>query len=236
MGLLRSSGTVGLAATLASCSNVPSIPRQDTALALRAVQATLAACTRPLGPDGNHSEAALIAAGWTPQRRTFAAMVTRDNTVGSEERAVPPARPSPLRSAEEHEYSEWSHPGWEGRIHLSRQGGAISERAMGQCGASYAGRDATTAEQALTAMTQALGPPVGRRERPMGGDFLTPRWFEPTTVEVYWRLPYHDVYWVSANGREVTVEVRAMPDRAQLDEFSRDRPAEEYGVGLNRSR
>lgn len=215
------------AAALTSCGG-PGLPQQDTNIVLRAVLTTVAACTLRLDPDGNVSQPALAAMGWTPRSRRVAAMVTRGNSTGMEERNVPPDQPIRPRTVDDYESSQWAHPGWEGMIDVSRQGGAIAERAMGRCGASYAGRDARTADLALAAMTQRLGQPVGRRERPRGGDFLTPRWFEPTVYEVYWRLPSHDVYWVSSNSRMVTVEVRAMPDRNQLDQWSPDRPAEEF--------
>ncbi|MGE0178297.1 MAG: hypothetical protein AB7O91_00580 [Sphingomonas sp.] len=217
----------GALLALASCGAGFDGPRQDTELVLRATLMTLAACTQPLDRDGNVSEVRLAAFGWTPRSRRVSAIVRRGDTVTSEDRPLSPRQPGRLRTVEETEYSEWAHPGWEGLIYLTRQGGAVSERMMGQCAASYFGRDAATADQALAAMTQRLGPPIGRGERPRGGDFLTPRWFEPTVHDVYWRLPFHDVYWVSSNRHMVTVEVRAMPDRDRLDEFSRDRPREE---------
>lgn len=227
--LRRSRPWMGLAAAaLASCGGTD-LPQQDTAIVLRAVLATLAACTQPLDADGNISEPALAAAGWTPESRRVGAIVTRGNSTGMEERAVPPRQPVQLRTSGETEYSEWIHSGWQGALYLSRHGGAISERTMGQCAASYRGSDARTADQALAAMTRRLGSPAGRGERARGGDWLTPRW-DPAVHEVYWRLPFHDVYWTSSNPREVTVEVRAMPDRDQLDRWSPDRPPEQYRI------
>jgi len=219
---------IGALLALASCGAGIDGPRQDTALVLRAALMTLAACTQTLDRDGNVSEARLAAFGWTPRSRRVSVIVRRDDMVTSEDRPLPPGQPSRLRSVEETEYSEWGHPGWEGLIYLTRQGGAVSERMTGRCEATYYGRDAATADQALAAMTQRLGPPIGRGERPRGGDFLTPRWFEPTVHDVYWRLPHHDVYWVSSNPRMITVEVRAMPDRDRMDQYSPDRPREEF--------
>lgn len=220
------------AASLAACTPRIDLPQQETTLVLRAALVTLAACTQRLDADGNVDEATIRAFGWTPQTRRTGRVVTRGDTTGFEERNVPPATPVRMTSPDQSEYSDWAHPSWQGMLSLSRSAGPLAERTMGQCEASYYGRDAATADQVLTAMTQRLGEPARRGERSRGGDWLTPRWFEPVIHEVYWRLPFHDVYWLSSDPRLVTVEVRAMPDRAALGQMSVD-PAEQNRTGEN---
>lgn len=211
---------------LASCAGQSDLPQEDMAVVLRGALTTLVACSGPLDANGNIDEAAVAAVGWRPRTRRYGEIVTRGDTTGMEERDVPPASPVRLATSRQYESSDWAHPGWQGMLSLSRNGGAISERTMALCEATFYGRDAETADQVLAAMTQRLGEPERRGQRSRGGDWLTPRWFEPTIQEVYWRLPFHDVYWVSSDPRLVTVEVRAMPDRAALGQMPAD-PASE---------
>lgn len=201
------------AMTLAGCGGTIDAPPQDTPVVVRAALMTLAACTQRLDADGNVDERAVALFGWRPQARRYSRFVMRGDTGGMEERLVPPDRPSRLSTYSEYESSEWTNPGWQGVLNLSRNGGPIGQRTMGECSAFYYGRDPETAAIVMAAMTQRLGQPERRGQRSRGGDFLTPRWFEPEIHEVYWRLPFHDVYWVSSDSRVVTVEVKAAPNR-----------------------
>jgi hypothetical protein len=214
--------------TLTACAAEPStLLRDDAAAITNAVAKALDACTAPLTEGGDIDDAALVAAGWTPIRRTVSNVVTEGNSTGMRDRAVPPAMPTELTDSNAYESSEWRVPSLNARLHLSRNGGPISERTMSECrlavrGDNSAGRD--VAAQLLV----RYGSTDGDGTRSAGGDWLTPRWFEPDIRVRYWRRPSHDIYWVSSLDDHATLEVVAMPDREALDEFSTSRPAAKF--------
>ena len=238
--MLTRLATIGLpvmsATLLSACGSSIDLPQQDDALVIRATLATLAACTQKLTDTGDIDEAGLRAAGWVPQKRTLSRLVTVGNSTGAQDRDVPAATPANLPDSASHEYSQWTNPAWQGTLELERQGGANSERFMGRCTLSLMGRGKDTAAQALLAIVNRYGAPSGEGVRSKGGDWLTPRWGERDTMESYWRLERHDVYFATSDPRLASITVVAMPDRDQLDRYSRDRPPEHYFTRVEASK
>jgi hypothetical protein len=213
---------------ISGCAAEPStVPRADASAITEAVAKALDACTAPLTEAGDIDDAALVAAGWTPVRRLVSAVVTQGNSTGMRDRAVPPAVPTELADSSSYESSDWSFPGIGSPLYLSRNGGPISERTMAECRLTVRGDDSAARDVAAQLLVR-YGPTDGDGIRSPGGDWLTPRWFEPEIRVRYWRRPSHDVYWVSSLEDHATIEVVAMPDRDALDQFSTSRPQAKF--------
>jgi hypothetical protein len=227
---IRPVALFAVVSALAGCGQQSNLPMEnDAAIALAATQA-LAGCTAALTETGDIDEAALTAAGWRPVSRTASAIVTENNTTGMRDRTVPPATRTELDDRRSYETSRWSHAGIAARVEIFRNGGPFSERMMDECSLPLRGDDGTAANVAEL-LVRRLGPSTATGIRPAGGDWLTPRWFEPEIRVRYWRRPQHDVYWVSSAEDHVTLEVVAMPDRAALDRWSTSRPEAKFYAG-----
>lgn len=222
----RAAGFIVPAGTLAlsACGTESTLPISPRDAIVAGAQRTLAGCTVPLDPNGDINEAGLTAAGWTPATRTRSAIVEVNNTVGPQDQPQPPTRPSKLNAANEHESSVWRAPGLPAELYLSRNGGPFETRMPGECSIQFRGDARETGDLVRDLLTRKYGRPVRVGTRSAGGDWLTPRWFESEIHAQYWRLPRHDVYWVSSDPRFAAIEVVAMPDRAKLDKWSNAQP------------
>lgn len=209
---------------LGACGTESSLPVMSRAAIAAGAERTLAACTAALDANGDIAEAGLKAAGWRPTKRTKMAIIQTGNSVGPKETEQPLNRPAELATASEYENSFWRHPGLAAELYLERNGGPFEKRTPGECSISLRGDNRETADQVRALLVRKYGRPVRVGTRSPGGDWLTPRWFEREIHAQYWRLPTHDVYWVSSDPKFAAIEVVAMPDRTKLDQWSRAKP------------
>jgi hypothetical protein len=220
-------GVVPLCSCVAACAPSSNLPLEnDAAITVAATQA-LTGCTAALTDAGDIDEAALVASGWRPVRRTASVVVTEGNSTGMQNRNVPAETPTELTNADSYETSQWQRSGVAARLDLSRNGGVLPDRTMGECRIAMRGDEGTAADLGAL-LARRLGRPTGTGTRSAGGDWLTPRWFEPEIRVRYWRRPQHDVYFVTSVEDHAAIEVVAMPDRDALDQWSTSRPEAKF--------
>lgn len=206
-------GQVGMAVLLllllSGCSQESSSQTMSRTAILEGAESMLAGCTAGLDTNGDIGEAGLVAAGWKVTKRTRSEFVMENNVGSVRESAQPLNAPSTLRSKREYEWTNWIHPGSTAQLDVERHGGAVSERIQTECRIGFLGSERETAEDVRALLVRKYGKPARTGLRSSGGDFLAPK-FE--SHYQYWRLPHHDLFWVSADPTDVSLEVTAMPD------------------------
>ncbi len=200
-----------VAVLLCGCASESTLPVDSDAAILSAAAAAIAGCTAPLNADGDIDEAGLLRAGWRPVNRVLSLVVEENNSVGLRDRVVPASEPQLLADGRAYERSEWQRSGVSATLHLSRNGGPIADRVKAQCDISLRSAD-DAAGPVGAMMRRQLGAPGTTGTRSSGGDWLTPRWFEPDIHERGWQRPQHQISWVSSGEEFVAIEIIAAPE------------------------
>ena len=204
--------------TACASSSGPDLPVQAPAAVVAAFNAVIAGCARPLTEAGLIDQRALAAAGWTVTSRTTRFEVTNTTHALTD---------YPLLRAGEYEATEWRHAGVAGDMELIRWDERSATRSFDHCRLNGRVADDAAMAAVVAAMARRIGHAPDRQgEVPRGGDGLTPRFFpDPNDRGYYWALPQHDVYLQTSTDDFASIDIVAMPDRTDLDQYSSDLPS-----------